>query len=146
MYSELHLPRSHLGFEESLPDLRVDARLEPGRNGGPADHHYDEGEAGVVVVTAGEDHHQRHQLHAPADQVQSPLVWRGSHPVDDGKAHQASCDDVAHQQVEILLSKILFDVEPEVGHQVERQAVDQSRPGEEGLLQPPLQEVREDDG
>ena len=51
---------SDLGFEEPLPDLRVDAGLEPGWYGGPADGEDDEGDAGLLVVAAEVDHHQRH--------------------------------------------------------------------------------------
>ena len=65
---------SDLGFEEPLPDLRVDAGLEPGWYGGPADREDDEGDAGLLVVAAEVDHHQGHELHAPGDQVESPVV------------------------------------------------------------------------
>ena len=47
------------------------------------------------MVGADEDHDQGHQLHAPGDQVESPVVRRRSHPIDDTKTDEARYQDVA---------------------------------------------------
>ena len=99
----------YLRFEKSLPDLSVDLDpgLELGWNGGPGDHGDDEGEAGGLVIRGEEDHAERHQLHAPRDQVEGPVVGGGAHAVDDSEADETGYEDVADHKVEILLRDIL---------------------------------------
>lgn len=144
MEKKLGKINSHLWFEESLPDGRVDTGLEAGRNGCPGSDQDDDGHAGVLVVAAEEDHHQRDELHAPGDEVEGPVVRGRPHPIDEGEAEKAGHHDVADHQVEVLLGEVLLDVEPGPRHQVDGQAVSQAHPGEEGLLEPPLEEVGQD--
>ena len=136
--------KAHLGFEELLPDDGVDAGLEPGGDGGPGHDEDDAGHAGVLVVAAEVDHHQGDELHAPGDQVEGPVVGGRTHPVDEGEAEEPGHADVADHQVEVLLGEVLLDVEPGPRHQVDGQAVSQAHPGEEGLLEPSLEEVGQD--
>ena len=98
----------------------------------------------MLVVAAEVDHHQGDELHAPGDQIESPMVRGRPHPVDGGEADEPGHHDVADHQVEVLLGEILLDVEPGPRHQVNGQAVDQSHPGEDGLFHPPLEEIGED--
>ena len=65
-----------------------------------------------LVVGAEDDHEEADGLHAPLDEVESARVGGRPHPVDDGEADQASQQDVAHHQVEILLGQVLLDVVP----------------------------------
>ena len=45
--------------------------------------------------------------------------------------------------MELLLSRVLLDVEPGAGDQVHREAVGHPHPGEQGLLEPSLCQVGE---
>ena len=125
--------------------MGIYSRLDPWGNGGPGDDHDDEGGAGRLVVGADEDHDQGHQLHAPGDQVESPVVRRRSHPVDDTETDEARYQDVADHKMEVLLCEVFLDVVPGLGHQVQGEAVDNTDPGEQGLFDSSLEEVGHDD-
>ena len=99
----------------------------------------------MLVVATEVDHHQGDELHAPGDQVEGPVVGGRPHPVDGGEAQEAGQHDVSDHQVEVLLGEVLLDVEPGPCHEIDGETVDQTNPGEHGLLHLPLEEVGQDD-
>lgn len=88
-------------------------------------------------------HPQGHKLYDPLDEVDGAWVGWWSHSVDNSKADDTSYYYVANHQVELLLSRVLLDVEPGAGDQVHREAVGHPHPGEQGLLEPSLCQVGE---